>query len=143
MYQNIQNQQPYGYYPQNYTSVPYQQQRCENNTIPIQNYYQTGNFLKGRPVVSLEEARAAQIDLDGSLHIFTDLGNKKIYTKQINLDGTATLNIYSLEENNVSNTPTEYVTRSEFEQALNQIQSMFIFSIPKEEEKKAPVLKDF
>lgn len=143
MYQNIQNQQPYGYYPQNYTSVPYQQQRYENNTIPVQNYYQTGNFLKGRPVVSLEEARAAQIDLDGSLHIFTDLGNKKIYTKQINLDGTATLNVYSLEENNVSNTPTEYVTRSEFEQALNQIQSMFIFSTPKEEEKKAPVLKDF
>lgn len=56
------------------------------------------SYLKGRAVTSVDEAKAAMIDLDGSLHVFTDLGNKKIYTKQINLDGTATLNIFSLEE---------------------------------------------
>jgi hypothetical protein len=39
------------------------------------------NYIKGRPVVSIDEARASQIDLDGSLYVFPDLGNKKIYTK--------------------------------------------------------------
>ena len=91
-------------------------------------------FLKGRPVVSIEEARAAQIDLDGSLHIFTDIGNKKIYTKQINLDGTATLNIYNLQEQ----TPTEqveFVTKAEFNEEMNKMQSLLNLLIPKENEK--------
>lgn len=75
--------------------------------------------LKGRPVASIEEARAATIDFDGSIFFFPDLANKKIYTKQINVDGTMTLNVYNL---NVG--PAEeasYVTREEFENAMNQI----------------------
>ena len=52
-------------------------------------------FLKCRPVSSKEEARAYQIDLDGSLWVFTDIGNEKIYTKQVNNDGTATFKTYS------------------------------------------------
>ena len=50
--------------------------------------------IKGRPVSSLEEARATSIDFDGSVFYFPDLANKRIYTKQINMDGTATLNVY-------------------------------------------------
>jgi hypothetical protein len=42
-----------------------------------------------RPVSSIEEVRAASIDFDGSVFYFSDLANKRIYTKQINLDGTA------------------------------------------------------
>ena len=57
---------------------------------------QTG--LKGRLVASLEEARATSIDFDGSVFYFPDLANKRIYTKQINMDGTATLCIYELRE---------------------------------------------
>ena len=34
------------------------------------------------------------IDLDGSVSIFPDITNKAIYTKQINLDGTASINVY-------------------------------------------------
>ena len=49
--------------------------------------------LKGRPVSSIEEVKAAQIDFDGSLFIFPDIANKKIYTKQINLNGVAELNV--------------------------------------------------
>ena len=55
------------------------------------NYNQ---FLKCRPVSSKEEAKASQIDLDGTLWVFTDVGNKSIYTKQINNDGTASFKIY-------------------------------------------------
>jgi hypothetical protein len=54
--------------------------------------------LKGRLVSSLEEARATSIDFDGSVFYFPDLANRRIYTKQINLDGTATLNMYELRE---------------------------------------------
>lgn len=64
-----------------------------------QNYqpYQPASVLKGRPVTSYDEAKASMIDLDGSVFVFPDFGNGKIYTKQINLDGTATINTYSLD----------------------------------------------
>lgn len=57
---------------------------------------QTG-FIRGRVVTSIDEVKGAIIDLDGGVHVFTDFGNHKIYTKQINLDGTATINTYILE----------------------------------------------
>lgn len=44
--------------------------------------------IKGRPVSSIEEARAISIDFDGSVFYFPDLANRRIYTKQINMDGT-------------------------------------------------------
>jgi hypothetical protein len=37
--------------------------------------------LKGRPVTSIDEARAASIDFDGSVFYFPDVANKCIYTK--------------------------------------------------------------
>jgi hypothetical protein len=58
----------------------------------------SNQFLKCRPVSSREEARAFQIDLDGSLWVFTDVGNGKIYTKQVNNDGTATFRTYAFVE---------------------------------------------
>lgn len=123
MYQNMQQLQnsPYYQYPYNqqYQRLAQLEQQAQ---ITPQQYgmqsmgTQSQNYIKGRPVVSIEEARASQIDLDGSLFVFTDIGNKKIYTKQINLDGTATLNTYSLVENVA---PTEsYVTRTELENAI-------------------------
>lgn len=93
------------------------------NTIPSINQQQQQFVgLKGRPVSSLEEARAAAIDFDGSVFFFPDLANKRIYTKQINLDGTASMNMYEYKE-----VPTEalnssnFVTRQEFDETLNDI----------------------
>lgn len=77
--------------------------------------------LKGRPVSSIEEVRAAQIDFDGSLFVFPDIANKKIYTKQINLDGTASLNIYELKEIVVPKSDVDYVTKQEFEQVIKEL----------------------
>ena len=77
--------------------------------------------LRGRPVASLEEVRASSIDFDGSVFFFPDLANKRIYTKQINMDGTAVLNMYELKEMPISqpNFPTgDYITRKEFEEAM-------------------------
>jgi hypothetical protein len=86
--------QPVTQYPYNNYMVnpvlPYNYGRTPSNV-------QT-QFLKCRPVSSREEAIASQIDLDGSLWVFPNVGNGKIYTKQINNDGTATFNTYSFTE---------------------------------------------
>lgn len=72
-----------------YNNVPYNNYMGQQQFQPVQT-----NYLKCRPVASKEEAMACQIDLDGSLWVFTDVMNGKIYTKQINNDGTATFNTY-------------------------------------------------
>ena len=80
---------------------------------------QTG-FIKGRVVTSIDEVKGAMIDLDGGVHVFTDFGNHKIYTKQINLDGTATINTYSLDVP----TPTEppvVVNKEEFDRVVQSL----------------------
>ena len=87
--------------------------------------------LKGRPVSSIEEVRASGIDFDGSIFYFPDLANKRIYTKQINYDGTALLNMYELKEipvnpmveNNVS-----YVTKEELDAALEALRNQLLVS---------------
>ena len=110
LYQGFGNNQSY-----------YQPQRT-NTIIPPAQQQQAFIGLKGRPVSSFEEARAAAIDFDGSVFFFPDLANKRIYTKQINLDGTASMNMYEYKE-----VPTEafnssnFVTRQEFDETLNDI----------------------
>ena len=96
---------------------------------PTQPPRQPSYSLKGRPVSSLEEARALSIDFDGSVFYFPDLANKKIYTKQINMDGTATLNMYELKPMPVVPT-ADYITRAEFESALLKIQELVAQSSP-------------
>lgn len=54
--------------------------------------------LKGRPVGSIDEARASMIDFDGTTFYFPDLAKRCIYTKRINLDGTSSLETYQLVE---------------------------------------------
>ena len=122
MYQN------YTYYPP--VQQPMGQQVVPNYTQP--NYLRTAqsqNGLKGRLVSSLEEARATSIDFDGSIFYFPDLANKRIYTKQINMDGTATLHMYELRETPTMNENPQmpqsinnFITRDEFEQVIGQIQ---------------------
>ena len=111
LYQGFRNNQSY-----------YQPQRTNTILPPSQQPQPAFIGLKGRPVSSLEEARAAAIDFDGSVFFFPDLANKRIYTKQINLDGTASMNMYEYKE-----VPTEafnssnFVTRQEFDETLNDI----------------------
>ena len=102
---------------------------------PVQSVIQqpyTG--LKGRPVASIEEARASIIDFDGSIFFFPDLANKRIYTKQINVDGTALLSVYELKETPIEPelTPQAYITREEFETVINQLRQASPISTPSE-----------
>lgn len=98
------------YYPQPTNT---QQQYRQMNTM----------LLKGRPVSSVEEARATSIDFDGSIFFFPDLANKKIYTKQINMDGTMSLNLYELKEIPIAE-DIGYVTRDEFEKTINELKEI-------------------
>lgn len=108
----------YNYYP------PRQQQQ-------VQPQQQIPPFLKGRPVSSLEEVRAIPIDFDGSIFYFPDIANRRIYTKQINLDGTALINMYEFKpipiaQETTSNTNTDsFITREEFDETMSKIKEMF------------------
>ena len=83
----------------------------------------------------MEEVRAIPVDFDGSIFFFPDLANGKIYTKQVNIDGTASLNVYEykqIENNNFS----EFVTRDEFNQTLAELKDMLLKKEKEEEEKR-------
>lgn len=119
------------------------QQLAQNRMEQLQNQYNTmfpqqnvmmqnqqpqqTQFLKGRPVSSIEEARASMIDLDGTMFIFTDIANNKIYTKQVLLDGTAELKTYVLEEQKQQvvkeQQNVEYVTKQSFDKIINDIKT--------------------
>lgn len=78
--------------------------------------------LKGRLVSSMDEARASAIDFDGTVFYFPDLANNCIYTKQINIDGTATLLKYELQENSIAS-QSEFITREEFEKVITELKN--------------------
>ena len=103
------------YYQPNLPQTANYQQPPRQITTPI--------GLKGRPVSSIDEARATSIDFDGSVFYFPDLANRCIYTKQINLDGTATLLMYELKEIPVTEQPN-FVTREEFENTITQLKKL-------------------
>lgn len=116
------NQQPLIQYP-------YGNSNMLLNNSPYDNYLNRQNqnlmsnqFLKCRPVSSRDEAQASQIDLDGSLWVFTDLGNDRIYTKKINNDGTASFTTYAKIENEIPDyNSCEYVTKDEFHKVIQNL----------------------
>ena len=104
------------------TTPYYQPQQVYQRPIAPQ---QVG--LKGRPVSSIEEARASGIDFDGSIFYFPDVANKRIYTKQINLDGTATLNMYELKElPPMAVEGNNFITREEFNAAIENLRNQLV-----------------
>jgi hypothetical protein len=110
-------------YPQN-NSYYYQQS-------PVQSYYNPPH-LKGRPVSSFEEARAITIDFDGSTFFFPDTANKRIYTKQINMDGTSSLLVYELRESPLEQNSNQanFITREEFERAISEMRALLPNAAP-------------
>ena len=84
-----------------------------------QNY-----FLKSRPVSSKEEARVSQIDLDGSMWVFTDPTHKSIYTKQIQNDGSSAFKIYVQQEEEENIYGNDYVTKNDLAKTVEYIMSL-------------------
>ena len=119
MYQQSYN----NYYPNAYSM---QQQQTRLNQ-PL---------LKGRPVSSIDEVKAASVDFDGSIFYFPDLANNRIYSKQINLDGTSTILMYELKEIPKDIPTSQFITREEFESVINQLKGSLPTS-PEEAQKPA------
>ena len=112
---------PYGNNNMLLSNTPYDNYMGNRMNINTQSLSQN-QFLKCRPVSSKDEARAYQIDLDGSLWVFTDIGNNKIYTKQVNNDGTATFKTYTFtQDENPYNGPNDYVTRDQFNKVVQTL----------------------
>lgn len=112
------------YYQQSQYINPYQ---VRPTYMEQQPQYQFSG-LKGRPVASFDEAKASMIDFDGSVFYFPDAANKRIYTKQINIDGTSTINVYALIEAPAETPvqgspqlelPNNLVFKEEFDQTIN------------------------
>lgn len=106
-----------GYYP----SYQIPQNGMYQSRMPQMDY--GGQMqLKGRPVSSIDEAKAAQVDFDGSMFFFPDMAHQKIYTKQIMMDGTASINTYAFVEEKNPPTPS-YVTREEFDKTIQELKN--------------------
>ena len=93
-----------------------------------------------RPASSIEEVRACPIDFDGSVFYFADVANRRIYTKQINLDGTVSINLYEQKELTSADQTinSSYVTKQEFENTINQLKQMYESLLNQKEESEQP-----
>ena len=86
---------PYNGYPQvqgNYPQTYPQRYPQQQMQIPV------NNIVKGRVVTGIEEARAAQVDLDGTPSYFPSLGEGKIYVKYIGMDGLPVFQSFIVEQ---------------------------------------------
>ena len=115
----------YNYYQQQQGSVSPINPRP--NILPPQSF----GGLRGHPVSSLEEAKASPIEFDGTIFYFPDIANKRIYTKVINMDGTASLNMYELKPLPAEPTESDFITRTEFDQALARISELLSQKVTK------------
>ena len=95
MYDYNPYRQPFNGYPQIQANYPqtfpqrYPQQQMQ---IPV------NNIVKGRVVTGIEEARAAQVELDGTPSYFPSLGEGKIYVKYIGMDGLPVFQTFIVEQ---------------------------------------------
>ena len=133
---------PIGQYPMNNA---YQALQPRYDLLQPQFPNQPSISLKGRPVGSIDEVRASMIDFDGSVFYFPDIAKKRIYTKQMNLDGTSSLQIYQLMETpNIENevpqiAVDDFVSRETFDKVIAELTAeiQFLKSQKKEEKSNA------
>lgn len=82
--------------------MPYQQRLAQleqpayNQPVQALQQPQSVQMLKGRIVASVEEAKASQVDFDGSTTYFACPAEQKIYAKSIGLNGLPTFLTYKL-----------------------------------------------
>lgn len=114
--------------PNNVSSIPnYHPYTTYTNNIPANQTMtlpNTGTYLKGKLVTSLEEVKGTSADFDGSLNIFPNIGNNRIYTKQINNDGIAIIKTYVLSENDDPVTNVSNINTGDLEMIKARLQSI-------------------
>lgn len=103
----------YGYPTGLYGAVPQMQDRLNQ----MEQAYQVPT-VRGRIVTSIEEARAAQIPLDGTPSFFPSPAEKRVYEKSIGLDGMPIFKMYVLAE---AKQPNLEARIAELEKAVSEI----------------------
>lgn len=82
-----------------------QQQQQMYQPAYQQSMQQAPVQLKGRIVTSIDEAKAAQVDLDGSSTYFPAPAEGKVYEKLIGMDGLPVFRVYTLQEGGAQKQP--------------------------------------
>lgn len=75
------------------------------------------------PVASIEEVRSHPVDWSGSTNYFIDNVNKRIYTKQLNLNGVPEMNTYVLD-NSIINQSNTNEANGNSEEILSRIKNL-------------------
>lgn len=122
-------------YGQNYTynnyaygATPNMRSRLEamqqQYSIPQNNYSAPSNMVIGRVVTGMEEARAAQIPLDGTPVYFPSPAESKIYIKYVGMNGAPVFNVYELASENKQPVYAESAVVAALQQRVEQLERM-------------------
>lgn len=93
-------------------------------SIPQSNYGATSNMVIGRVVTGLEEARAAQIPLDGTPVYFPSPAENKIYIKYVGMNGAPVFNVYELATESKQPVYAENAAVLALQQRVEQLERM-------------------
>ena len=74
-------------------------------------------------VTCIDEAKAAQIPLDGSITVFVNVQNGEIYTKQLDNNGLADLKLYRRIQN-VAQQNVQYVPAQDFNALTEKVKML-------------------
>lgn len=118
----------YGYYGGNEGAAPEMRrrldamQRQQRYNQPMAGYGMQ-QVIAGRIVTGIEEARAAQIPLDGTMVYFPAPNERKIYVKSVNLDGQPVFEVYEMATGREKKTTyADSTTVNELRQRIDRLE---------------------
>lgn len=120
MYDYEFNPYAVGSIPQMQQRLNYLQQQQQRFQMPQPPMPQV---LKGRLVASMDEAKAAQVDFDGSSTFFPCPAEGKIYEKSIDLNGLAVFKVYRLAQPQEQKEPV-YAERSSVDNLIKRVDKL-------------------
>ena len=98
-----------------------QQQYRPQQSQPIQQY--AGGYLRGRMVTGMDEAKAAQIEMDGTSTFFPCPAEGKIYEKFLGLDGLPVFRVYQIMQPQEQKKPV-YAERSYVDNLIKRVDNL-------------------
>lgn len=112
--------------PQQRLATGFQQQMpqgYQQQFAPMQQMQPMPQIMKGRIVASLDEVKAAQIDLDGSFTYFHCPAENCIYAKAIDINGMPVIQTYKLS-NDQAAAPKRYADAETVEALQQKVTSL-------------------
>ena len=104
----------------NYLQQQYRQPQYQPQMLPTQ---MSGTYLRGRIVTGVDEAKAAQIDMDGTSTFFPCPAEGKIYEKSIDLNGLPTFRVYQLAQPQEHKQPV-YAERNSVDNLIKRVDNL-------------------